>query len=305
MVLCLIGLPVFAILGIFSIKYRRLTIDALECLFRTVILRKCRSGLDERIKSVMTGKAMSFSPSIAKFIYRHYKLISWLILILFIASLYVSISGIYNYAKYGNCNGPADTDFCILDPTGQNNRVSAVEVDRQREIVYPTAKNGDYFFGDNGTRLTIIEFGCYACPYTKKAEPVIKELLEDYRGRVSLQFVTFIIPRHKLSYKTSLASYCAKEYGTYPEFHNLMFEIQENLTEDGFGDVAVRLGINQTEFTDCINKEKYKSSVESDTLAGIHAGVSGTPTFFINHQKIVGPKPERTFRTIIEEELKK
>ena len=84
-----------------------------------------------------------------------------------------------------------------------------------------------------------------------------------------------------------------------------MFQIQENLTEDGFGDVAKYLGINEKEFVDCINNEEYKSSVESNTLSGIHAGVSGTPTFFINHQKILGPKPKRTFKTIIDEELKK
>ncbi len=38
---------------------------------------------------------------------------------------------------------------------------------------------------------------------------------------------------------------------------------------------------------------------------GIQAGVIGTPTFFINNQKIVGPKPFRTFKTIIDEELEK
>jgi len=36
---------------------------------------------------------------------------------------------------------------------------------------------------------------------------------------------------------------------------------------------------------------------------GVNAGVTGTPTFFVNRQKIVGPKPFRTFKTVIDEEL--
>ena len=53
-----------------------------------------------------------------------------------------------------------------------------------------------------------------------------------------------------------------------------------------------------------MKEEKYKSEVDADTLAAVRAGVTGTPTFFINKQKIVGPKPARTFKTIIDEELK-
>src|SRR3989344_441504 len=101
MVLCLLALPVFAVLGIFSIKYRKLAADALECLFKTVTLRKCKSGLDERIKASMTGKAFQVSPKMAGLIYNHYKMISWIILMIFLWSAYASSAGVYNYIKYG------------------------------------------------------------------------------------------------------------------------------------------------------------------------------------------------------------
>lgn len=114
MVLCLIALPIFAILGVFSLRYRKLAKESLDCLFRTVTLRKCRSGLDERIKSDVTGKLMKVSPKLAKGFYKNYKLISILILILFIWATYVSVAGFYNYYKYGNCNGENSSEFCVL-----------------------------------------------------------------------------------------------------------------------------------------------------------------------------------------------
>lgn len=114
MVLCLLALPIFAVLGIFSLKYRKLTKDALDCLFRTVTLRKCTSGLDDRIRSDITGTFLKFSPRIARFFYKNYKIISWIILILFLLSTYYSVEGVYNYVKYGNCNGESSTAFCVI-----------------------------------------------------------------------------------------------------------------------------------------------------------------------------------------------
>ena len=43
----------------------------------------------------------------------------------------------------------------------------------------------------------------------------------------------------------------------------------------------------------------------NDAEMGINAGVIGTPTFFINDKKIVGPKPIRTFKKLINKELKR
>jgi hypothetical protein len=118
MVLCLLALPIFAVLSIFSVKYRKLTKDSLECLFKTVTLRKCSSGLDDRIRSDVTGTFLKYSPSTARFFYKNYKIISWIILILFLWSTYASGVGIYNYAVHGNCNGPQSTAFCVIKEVG-------------------------------------------------------------------------------------------------------------------------------------------------------------------------------------------
>ena len=137
MVLCIIALPVFAILGIFSVKYRKLALESLDCIFRTVTLRPCKSSLDDRMRSSLAGKIFRFSSKLAGFMYNNYKILSWLVLIIFILSAYASGAGIYNYIKYGNCNGPSETGLCILDPTGANSKISEVDVDSPSEINYP------------------------------------------------------------------------------------------------------------------------------------------------------------------------
>ena len=301
MVLCLIALPVFLVLGIFSIKYRKLAKDALHCLTRTVMLRKCESGLDDRIRSSITGKVLRFSPRAARLVYRHYKLLSWIMLALFIWSGYVSAVGIYNYVLYGNCNGPESTGFCLLDPTGSQTKTSGVEIDLQGQLIQPKLQDDDPIIGSKNATITIIEFGCYTCSYTKKAEETLKEVLKEFEGKVNLQYKTFIIPSHNLSYDAAVAANCAAEQGKYEAYHEGIFANQEKLSKTALRNIAYDVGLDITKFEACTATDKYRLEINDDTLMGVHAGVVGTPTFFINGRKIVGPKPFRTFKTVIEE----
>lgn len=115
MVLCWIALPVFLFLGLFSVKYRRLARESLECFWRTATLRPCQSSLDERLRSDITGKLMTQTPHLARFFYHHYKLVSVIFLILMLASTYFTGVGVYNYITYGNCNGADSTAFCVIN----------------------------------------------------------------------------------------------------------------------------------------------------------------------------------------------
>ncbi len=303
MVLCIIALPVFAILGLFSLKFRKLTMESLECMFRTVTFRRCRSGLDDRIRSGFTGKLMRVNSGLAKVFYKNYKLISWILLIVFIWATYTSAVGIYNYNIYGNCNGPESTGFCLLDPTGANSGTSGVGGSIHGERIFPVVEGDDYIFGNPDAELTIIEFGCFRCPYTKKAESIITEVLEHYEGRVNLQFKNMILPAHSLSYEAGLAGNCALEQDSYEEYHDLLFARQETIDYNGFFDIARELELDMPRFEMCLRDEKYEDEVRADSLSGVNALIQGTPTFFINDKVIVGPKPFKTFKRIIDKEL--
>ncbi|MBI5750149.1 MAG: DsbA family protein, partial [Nitrospinae bacterium] len=50
---------------------------------------------------------------------------------------------------------------------------------------------------------------------------------------------------------------------------------------------------------------QIREAVRKDSGEGMSLGVTGTPTFFINGQKVVGALPFENFKQIIDEELKK
>ncbi len=119
--ICIVALVAFAILGIFSAKYRSLAKEAFNCVFRRLTLRSCETGFDRRMKAKIIGKLLARSPKTAGLVFRNFEAISWIFTILMLASIVLSAQGVYNYAVYGNCNGPHSSVFCIFNPEGSGN----------------------------------------------------------------------------------------------------------------------------------------------------------------------------------------
>ena len=307
--ICLVALLVFGVLAIFSASYRPLAKEAFDCVLRKVTFRKCKTNLDERLKSQLTGKLMVKSPKVASFTYKHFVIISWLFTILLIGSMAYSAYSVYNYTQYGNCYGPEDTGaFCPLTVlSGETN--SNFESDYTGPIIFPNADD-DPFIGPEDAKVTIIEFGCYMCPYTKKAEPIVKELLNTYEGKIKFVFRDFPLQQHGETKLHAMAADCANDQGKFWEYHDELFAYQEecrNSTDHKamVMSFAENINLDIPQFEACLDSNKYLSEIEKDIEDGKKAKIYGTPTFFINNRTIVGPKPIKAFKEIIDEELKK
>jgi hypothetical protein len=116
--ICIIALFVFAVLSLFSAKYRTLAREAFNCVFLRITLRPCDTGFDKKMKMKIVGKLMRKNKKAASFVFKHFEAISWSFTALFFISLLVTANGIYNLAVYGSCE--PHSDFCIfnLNQTG-------------------------------------------------------------------------------------------------------------------------------------------------------------------------------------------
>jgi len=179
--ICLIALIVFSILGLFSVSYRKLAIKAVECVFRRVTLRPCQSGMDRQLKNQLIGLASRKNISLARLLAKYFEVISWIFTALLIVSLALSVRGIYFYIMYGNCNGQNSDEFCVFDALNPKEEYSCEDPSliTNSQPIKPNVDD-DAFFGDRNSTITFIEFGCYACPYTKEAQSAVKEVLKNY-----------------------------------------------------------------------------------------------------------------------------
>lgn len=167
--------------------------------------------------------------------------------------------------------------------------------------------------GNTNAKLKIIEFGDFRCPFCDRFfKETLPQLQKDYidTGKVSFYFrhYQFLGPA---SVVAGNAAECANEQGKFWVFHNYLYENQPPesdislYTTDKLTPIAGQLGLNADQFRSCLDSKKYDKNVSDDLAAGQKAGVSGTPTVFINGLPIVGAQPIESFKTVIDAELKK
>ncbi len=304
--ICLLALVVFGILGIFSARYRVIAREALDCVFRRVTFRKCASGLDSRLRSQVAGILMRRSPWAAGFVYRRFEILSWIFTAVMVWSLVVSAISVYNYAVYGNCNGKTNGEsFCIFDPGGTG-KFSTFATNYSGPVVMPGEGNAPAI-GPRDAPVLMVEFGCYRCPYTKQAEAAVREVLQQYPDMVRYVYRDFPLEaRHAGANVHSEAARCALDQGEFWPYHRLLFD-EQNMTDHNatFFQIAYKLGMNLTAFSECLDSRQHMPEIVEDFEAGVMAGVYGTPTFFINNRTLVGPKQFGDLRKVIDEELAK
>lgn len=152
--------------------------------------------------------------------------------------------------------------------------------------------------------VMIVEFSDFQCPFCRKVQPTLKDLLAKYEGRVSLAYRDFPLRgMHGQAELGAESSRCAAAQGRFWEYHDLLFDNPDKLNRNGLMELARSLNLDEKQFDSCLSGGKYRTEVERDLQDGIKLGVLGTPGIFINGILLSGAQPEAAFEQIIQAEL--
>jgi protein-disulfide isomerase len=156
--------------------------------------------------------------------------------------------------------------------------------------------------GNPQANITIIEFSDFQCPACAMGEPVIESLLQEYDGKIAVYYRNYpLISIHENAFIASQAAQAANEQGRFWEYHDLLFENQNNLDKESLQGYAEQLGLNMTEFNRAFDG-KFDSQINQDIADADKIGIRGTPSFYING-KVVGGANEEKIKQYIEEAL--
>lgn len=168
----------------------------------------------------------------------------------------------------------------------------------------PPTVDDDPSYGNKDAKVTVIEFGDFQCPNCKKAAPDLRQIMEEYRDRVFFVYRDFPISQiHPEAQKAAEAAQCSNEAGKFWDMHDLLFEAQDILSEEVYVKIAESLGMNAQSFSDCLDSGRYANEVKKDYYDGLLSGVAGTPTFFVNDQKLPGVASASAWRTVLDKAL--
>jgi len=147
----------------------------------------------------------------------------------------------------------------------------------------------DPWLGFAEAPITIVEFADFECPFTREAVPIIQQVLKKYPEAVRLIYKDFPIAEiHSQAVAAAEAANCAQKQNKFWQYHDQLFNQGDRLNSTLYDSIANSLGLNQVDFKRCMEGHLTLSKVQSDYSAGVEAGVSGTPTWFVNGHKIEG-----------------
>jgi predicted DsbA family dithiol-disulfide isomerase len=168
----------------------------------------------------------------------------------------------------------------------------------------PLVVDGHPAVGPAQAPITIVEFSDFECPFCRQTQPVLDQIESAYGERMRLVYRQFpLVDIHPRAQKAAEASLCADELGVFWEMHDAMFAEPIELEVASLKFKASNLGIDTQAFGECLDSGRYADRVTEDLKAGIAAGVTGTPTIYINGRPVGGAQPFEVYAAIIEEEL--
>ena len=159
----------------------------------------------------------------------------------------------------------------------------------------------DHTDGPADAPLTLVEYGDYQCPHCGAAYPVVKRLQETLGNKLQFVFRNFPLTQvHPYALIAAEAAEAAALQGKFWEMHDLLFE-QQALLKPGIIPLwAERIGVNLEKFEIDRKQDAVEKRIREDRQSGIHNGVNGTPTFFINGTRYDGPPDYDSLLTALE-----
>ena len=141
-------------------------------------------------------------------------------------------------------------------------------------------------------KAQLVEFLDFECEACGAANPLVAELKKEFGDRITFVNRYFPLPGHRNSGTAALAVEAAAQQGKYEQMSDKMFQTQGQWGEKQdsqaplFRSFAQEMGLDLAKYDAVVADEKTKDRIRQDIADGKALGVTGTPTFFLNGEKL-------------------
>lgn len=207
------------------------------------------------------------------------------------------------YEKQGTAAGAQDTGNQALPQEPEQTTLTDAQW-QDAQASYAAA------MGEEDAPVTIVEYTDYQCPFCARFyTDSYGQIIENYVDTGKVRYLLRDLPLsfHANAKPAALAARCAGDQDKYFDMHDILFEKQAEWSEgspaDKFAGYAKDIGLNTGTWQSCYDSGKYNDAIDDDVKTATAIGATGTPTFFINGEKIVGALPYASFEAAIEAAL--
>lgn len=159
-------------------------------------------------------------------------------------------------------------------------------------------------YGASDALVTIVEFFDYQCPYCRRAEATMTQLVAKYPKDLRIVLRQNPLPFHPHAMPAAnLALEARAERGEsgFLEANRRLFE--GDLEEADLLKIAREMKLDEPRVRNAIRNNTHSAEIEADVDLANDFKAAGTPHFFINGQRVSGAQPLENFVTVVESRL--
>lgn len=215
------------------------------------------------------------------------------------------------YNNQGQLQGsiPVDPGVTAIDIAPQGELLYLLDSSRQTftavaiSFVIAVDTGDAPYKGPANAPVSMVLFTDFECPYCRGVGPLLEEVLAQNPQTVKLVFKNMPLKFHNMAEPAARAALAAHEQGKFWEYHDRLFA-ESALNEALFTKIAQDLGLDLARFNQARESAPILAKVQKDLVDAQQAGVTGTPTIFING-RLPKQRNLETIQAIIDDELRK
>ncbi len=174
--------------------------------------------------------------------------------------------------------------------------VSTIDIQSIQSAADASGGIADHTSGASKAKVTLIEYGDFQCPGCGSAYEPIKTVTDKYKNQMQFVFRNFPLSTlHPNARAAAAAAEAAGLLGKYWPMHDALYANQKawesaSATDrtELYANYAEQIGLDRQKFIDTYNNQTKQTNkkINFDIALGKKAGVTGTPTFYLNGKEV-------------------
>lgn len=141
----------------------------------------------------------------------------------------------------------------------------------------------DHVRGPADAELTIVEYGDYDCPHTRRAQAILAGLIARMPREPRFVFRYFPLrERHANAEMLAELAEAAAAAGKFWEMHEQLMSHRRAIAREDILRAADAIGARMDDLEKQIGSGPLRARIQRDVESGRRAGVHSTPSFFFN-----------------------
>jgi protein-disulfide isomerase len=187
----------------------------------------------------------------------------------------------------------------LYDTIIKDGKVTALE---KKSVAVPAKAP---FRGAANAKVVVQEFSDFQCPFCKRGDATMDELLAAFPGQIKVVFRNLPLSFHpdaQLAAEAAREVFVQKGNAGFSKYREKLFAHQNDpggLKRPALEGYARAVGVDTKKLSRALDERVHQAAVDADRKAAEDAGIRGTPSYLVGPFFVSGAQPIGKFKRVV------